>query len=388
MPVIVHLVKRNSLKIIVLIVIVICIRNPVQSFAQSKSRISGKVTGFLTAQPIHYANVFLSGTTLGDVSGKDGRYLIVNIPPGSYEMVVSFMGYEPAYQTIHVLSEEEKIIHFQLKSKVLPGDTISITTDFDKEWQKNLEKFKQLFFGSGQFADECTLQNPEFLEFKYKKLKGSFEASNQDPVTFVNNAMGYRISFILIEFYSNKINKENFRCAAVTWFEELEPKSEIERKKWLDNRLLAYNGSIRHFMKSLWKGQLKEEGFEIYRLRNKREVHINPDTLLSPTEIPDLYIFKPQTDLLKIIYKNERDEESLQEFSKVFNTMSPRSEYRLRKRFSHQVTSIKIQEPIYCTISESAVIIPQNPITFGYWSRDLAPQWLPADYKPPIVKGN
>ena len=79
---IIQLINRNFLKAIIFISIIIIILNPVHSPAQNKCRISGTVKELSTGQPIENANVFLSGTTFGDVTDKEGRYIINNVPPG------------------------------------------------------------------------------------------------------------------------------------------------------------------------------------------------------------------------------------------------------------------------------------------------------------------
>ena len=139
----------------------------------------------------------------------------------------------------------------------------------------------------------------------------------------------------------------------------------------------------------MWQGKLKEEGFEIHRLRRNREQRIDPDTLLNSTKYPNIYFLKPSSDFLKITYKNERDESGYQAMLKameLYGDDSISNKYRLDKRFSKQVTSIEIPDTLFCTISEDLVVIPVPPITHGYWSKDTTPKWLPANYKPPILK--
>ena len=42
-----------------------------------------------TGYPLHFANVLLSGTTLGAATDSTGVFSIVNIPLGVHELVVS-----------------------------------------------------------------------------------------------------------------------------------------------------------------------------------------------------------------------------------------------------------------------------------------------------------
>ena len=59
--------------------------------------ISQSINGFVreekTGEPISYANVFLSNTTLGSATNRDGYFVIKNVPEGSYEINVTMIGY-------------------------------------------------------------------------------------------------------------------------------------------------------------------------------------------------------------------------------------------------------------------------------------------------------
>ena len=88
-----------------------------------------------------------------------------------------------------------------------------------------------------------------------------------------------------------------------------------------------------------------------------------------PTTTPDLYILKPCSDLLKITYKNERDEkryQNLLKYAEYFsNDKDPRIKPRLMKRFSHQVSYIEIPDSLSIIISEGLEIILQPPTIQG-----------------------
>ncbi len=62
--------------------------------AQSSGRIRGKITDKTTEEALPGANVLLEGTTLGDAASYDGSYLIRNIPPGDYNLIVKYLGYK------------------------------------------------------------------------------------------------------------------------------------------------------------------------------------------------------------------------------------------------------------------------------------------------------
>jgi len=63
------------------------------SYAQVFGNLSGKVSNSI-GDPIIGASVFLENTTQGSQTDSDGNYSITNITPGSYNLIVSYIGYK------------------------------------------------------------------------------------------------------------------------------------------------------------------------------------------------------------------------------------------------------------------------------------------------------
>ena len=66
-----------------------------QLIAGTTGKISGKVTDSKTGDGIPSAIVTVIGTTLGAATDANGSYVIVNVPPGTYSVSVSYIGYQP-----------------------------------------------------------------------------------------------------------------------------------------------------------------------------------------------------------------------------------------------------------------------------------------------------
>lgn len=62
--------------------------------AGTTGKIAGKVIDAETRQPLAGVNIFIEGTTLGAASDIDGSYTILNIPPGTYTLKCTMIGYE------------------------------------------------------------------------------------------------------------------------------------------------------------------------------------------------------------------------------------------------------------------------------------------------------
>jgi outer membrane receptor protein involved in Fe transport len=56
-------------------------------------KIAGTVTDKATGEPLPGANVIVEGTTLGASTSADGSYVILNVPPGRYDLRAHLVGY-------------------------------------------------------------------------------------------------------------------------------------------------------------------------------------------------------------------------------------------------------------------------------------------------------
>ncbi|WP_206507142.1 TonB-dependent receptor [Maribacter sp. MJ134] len=61
------------------------------------AQVAGTLTGAvsdITGQPIMGASVFLNGTQKGTITNENGTYILEDIPPASYNLTVSYLGFE------------------------------------------------------------------------------------------------------------------------------------------------------------------------------------------------------------------------------------------------------------------------------------------------------
>ena len=63
-------------------------------WAQNTGAISGRVMDAQSQFPLEGATVVIDGTTLGVVTDLEGYFTIENIPPLSYNISVSYLGFE------------------------------------------------------------------------------------------------------------------------------------------------------------------------------------------------------------------------------------------------------------------------------------------------------
>ncbi|UCH36102.1 MAG: TonB-dependent receptor [Armatimonadota bacterium] len=92
--------------------------------------LSGQVLDVETGEPLAGVNVRIQGTALTTVSDADGAYLITNIPPGTYDVSASLVGYVEAINTgVAITQDETATLDFGLEPTVLevPGAEAKVT---------------------------------------------------------------------------------------------------------------------------------------------------------------------------------------------------------------------------------------------------------------------
>lgn len=98
--------------------------------AQTTGKISGTVADAGNKSPLAGANVQVSGTPLGAVSGLDGSFHILNVPPGTYRISARMLGYSAMHIDNLVVSvNRTSTANFQLHATLLEGEVVVVQAD-------------------------------------------------------------------------------------------------------------------------------------------------------------------------------------------------------------------------------------------------------------------
>ena len=100
---------------------------PALSRAESTARITGTVCDRETGRVLPGANVLLVGTSFGAFADSRGVYAIENVPPGTYRVRASFVGYAPAQEMIAVGTDSTVHLDFLLVPSLIIAQPITIT---------------------------------------------------------------------------------------------------------------------------------------------------------------------------------------------------------------------------------------------------------------------
>lgn len=106
------------------------------AFAAGTGKITGIVTDKTTNDILVGANIVIKGTTYGAAADFDGKYCLLNIPPGKYTLIFSYIGYVTlTKKDIEVKSNSETIVNAELVAEVISSEAIEVTAQAQGQLQ-------------------------------------------------------------------------------------------------------------------------------------------------------------------------------------------------------------------------------------------------------------
>jgi hypothetical protein len=98
----------------------------IQIFAQV-GKISGVVKDASTGEALIGANVLIEGTTMGAATNVDGYFVILNVPPKSYNIKASMVGYAPGiYRDVRISIDQTTEVNFNLSSNAIQTEEVVV----------------------------------------------------------------------------------------------------------------------------------------------------------------------------------------------------------------------------------------------------------------------
>ncbi len=216
-----------------------------------------------TNQPLQGASVFAENTTIGTTTNAEGKFSL-HLPAGGYDLVVTFTGFATESKRITSADADNRNLFFEMKQREKQLEEVAIvsTSEVKDGWQKYGSFFLDQFIGKTENSALCTLKNPEVLKFYFSKKKNRLKVMAHEPLLIENRALGYNIKYALDSFtyaYETQVSL----YTGYPLFEEMTSQDNAQLNNWNLGRQKAYKGSILHFMRSVYKRELQEEGFEI-----------------------------------------------------------------------------------------------------------------------------
>lgn len=237
---------------------------PFVLLAQKQSgKISGTVLDEQTKQPIENVNIYIAKSLIGTSTNGKGEFNLSKIPVGRYTIIFSHVSYLNHSENIEILENRNINLDITLPPKPIEFPEVDVVDKFDDDWEDNFEKFEEGLLGKTEFADACTIKNPYVVSFDEDE-NGILYAHADGPIKIVNEGLGYEVTFFLKHFETGFYE---VLFSGLPFYKELPSTSEEQKKMWEFNRLRAYMGSLRHFLRSLSESyELIKEGKETVSL--------------------------------------------------------------------------------------------------------------------------
>ena len=108
-------------------------------FSQSMTAsINGFVRDDASGEPISYANVFLSNSSIGAATNSDGYFVLSGIPSGLYEVNVTMIGYGVFKEEVNLLNRESVRLEIRLTEEAIKGTEVLVTAERQK-FERSME---------------------------------------------------------------------------------------------------------------------------------------------------------------------------------------------------------------------------------------------------------
>ena len=343
--------------------------------------ISGVVYNKETNQPLPGASVFAQNTTNGTQTNAEGKFSL-QLPAGGYDLVVTYTGFGTESKRVASADADNRNLVFELKPKEKEMEAVSIVSSNEVKdgFSKYGSFFLEQFIGKSSNSTSCTIKNPEALKFFFSKKRNRLKVTATEPLMIENRSLGYNIRYTLDSF-THTYDTQVSLYTGYPLFEEMTATGSDQQQRWAAERERAYKGSILHFMRSLYRKELKEEGFEIQFLITYNSSNNSKDTAFVPKNIyaalnyqkddsTQTVAFRPNQKTIGILYTKEKPSEGFLNDNK--------SGYR---DFQFSILNFLPGESIY--IEQNGYYFEQNDISISeYWTWEKVADQLPYNYIP------
>jgi len=353
------------------------------AFCATAQSVKGIVKDVSTGELMPFCNVFINNTTIGTITDENGYFEISGRElPGTFNLVVSFVGYQTENQEISIGEGETEIVDFTLTPLESVLSEVELKSRRDKPWERNLKRFEKVFLAlpDDPISDGQEILNPWVLEFeKVKPDKGPnyIQATAQQPLIIENSALGYKIEYYLQDY---KLYKDKSQYFGLAFFEEIEPKDSLTKKQYQLQKETSYQGSLKHLMRSLLVQRADEQGFDLYITHPEQMDRRRTNTYT--VELGESIVPLPQDSIRRIPLKNGN-----------FRIIWPdRVEVHFLKKSWLNNYYQDIYHPVgwisaprgYFDIDRNGVPIhPTQVVLSGYLGRPRMGRTLPHDFIPP-----
>lgn len=154
-------------------------------FGGTTGKIAGYITDAETGALLTGVNVVLVGTSAGAATDLNGYYVILNIPPGKYNLKISMIGYrEVQLNDVPVHTDFTTSEDFQLQQTVLEGQGEVIVMGRRPDIQRDRTSTMSVI-GSDEISKMPVTEFQELINLQAGVVNGHFRGGRQGEVSYM-----------------------------------------------------------------------------------------------------------------------------------------------------------------------------------------------------------
>ncbi|MDB5234929.1 MAG: hypothetical protein JWR44_1922 [Hymenobacter sp.] len=388
--------------------------------AQAQGKLTGVVQDSATHEPLAFASVFLANTTLGVTTTEQGTFEFPKVPAGTYEVVGSYVGYRLGKQSVTVSATPQQVTLLLASTGNQLGEVVVKPAPNKPE---EFQQFSKLFLGGTTFSEQCHISNPDDVQVLYDDSTSELSAQTKGFVQIDNDALGYRLKYYGLQFAFNT-DDQTISYYGEPVFVEMKPHDERQRKQWAANRLIAYNGSFMHFLRSVYRNRLQADGFLAQQVRvapnarferadnlKRALLESRPDGKFTAAEKDSLTKWSREAPAYSTLFPAARPIDSIRRVSADGRHTYLRftgelqvahfgeaPDPRYKKRMAslgatgtsypttkREVSRLQLQVPEAEIQANGSLMNPLEVYNGEYWGFERIGEFLPFDYEPPTV---
>src|SRR6056297_467190 len=142
-------------------------------YAQNTASVNGYITDSESGETLISANIALLELNRGTSANTSGYYSITNLPPGTYTLVASYIGYRQYEREIDLTAGETLRVDIEMIPEGVELETVVVESEVEREEQRNI--------GTAQITTDLIKDLPPVIEpdvFRSIQLLPGVKAAN------------------------------------------------------------------------------------------------------------------------------------------------------------------------------------------------------------------
>jgi len=360
----------------------------------AQNTISGTVVSEKSRNFIGYTSVYIDGTSIGTMTDSNGHFILKNLN-FPCRLVVSCVGYE--LKSFQLLIATGENLNIGLREQVKQLTEVSVAGKNRRK--QNLELFKKAFTGDDKWGKHAILAQEDGLlfehqsdtvrvntQFKDADYIQTFKVKTKTALAVSLPLLGYDVRVDIVSFVVKTSSfKQTTEYDMYTRFTPYPLTLERQRKKIDNNRREVYYNSSIFFCKSLFKNELKQNGFVTSLQKGNTaqnatgilEFDITP-FIIQPSET-EITIIGLKGKKIGISYYYNSKQWPINLESKLITNGKP--VFPKRYHCNEHNSSITFLSDT-CIIYRNGTIADNNIVFSGDMATNVGGRLLPLDYEP------